>query len=94
MKRLLAIETQQGRVRSGPKWGPRTLDLDLLLYDQLVIRTPDLVLPHPRLHERAFVLYPLAELDPELVIPGHGPVLALVCSCADQHIEKIDGVCS
>ncbi len=90
MQHLLDIETRRGRVRSGKKWGPRTLDLDLLMYDRLVIKTPGLVLPHPRLHERAFVLYPLAELDPELIIPEHGRVVELMQACPEQRIEQIE----
>ena len=66
---LLAIETDLGRVRSFPN-APRLLDLDLLVYDDLVQTAPDLVLPHPRLHERAFVLAPLAEVAPVLVHPA------------------------
>jgi 2-amino-4-hydroxy-6-hydroxymethyldihydropteridine diphosphokinase len=81
---LLEIERELGRVREGQRYGPRTVDLDLLLMDGLVLDEPGLELPHPRLHERAFALEPLAELDPELVIPGYGPVrqllLALECS--------------
>ncbi|MGA7296546.1 MAG: 2-amino-4-hydroxy-6-hydroxymethyldihydropteridine diphosphokinase [Rhodanobacteraceae bacterium] len=69
---LKEIELSRGRRRDGPRWGPRTLDLDLLLYDQRAIDTPELVLPHPRMTERAFVLAPLAELDPELQVPGKG----------------------
>ncbi len=68
---LQALENDHGRVRS-ERWGPRTLDLDLLLYDDLSMTTDDLTLPHPRLHERAFVLVPLAELEPGLQVPGHG----------------------
>jgi 2-amino-4-hydroxy-6-hydroxymethyldihydropteridine diphosphokinase len=61
---LLRIESSNGRVRE-ERWGPRTLDLDLLLYDAQVIHEPDLEVPHPRMHERAFVLQPLAEIAPE-----------------------------
>ena len=74
---LLAIEARAGRVR-GARNGPRILDLDLLLYGERVIDEPDLVVPHPRLHERAFVLLPLADVAPELKVPGHGRVRDLV----------------
>lgn len=73
---LQAIEQRFGRERP-VRNAPRTLDLDLLLVDDAVIATPRLTLPHPRLHERLFVLMPLAELDPGLVIPGRGRVAAL-----------------
>jgi 2-amino-4-hydroxy-6-hydroxymethyldihydropteridine diphosphokinase len=76
---LLELERAFGRDRSAsPPQGPRTLDLDLLLYGDETIAEPGLVVPHPRLHERAFVLEPLAELDPCLVVPGRGPVEALL----------------
>jgi 2-amino-4-hydroxy-6-hydroxymethyldihydropteridine diphosphokinase len=76
---LLELERRFGRSREGvPAQGPRTLDLDLLLYGEHEIAEPGLQVPHPRLHERAFVLEPLAELAPGLVIPGKGPVEALV----------------
>jgi 2-amino-4-hydroxy-6-hydroxymethyldihydropteridine diphosphokinase len=75
---LLAVEQELGRVREGPRYGPRTVDLDLLLVDGLVIDAPGLTVPHPRLHERAFALEPLAELDPALVVPGRGPVSRLL----------------
>ena len=65
---LRAIEQAAGRVRTIP-WGPRTLDLDLLLYERLVIQQPDLTIPHPRLHEREFVLEPLAEIAPDVIHP-------------------------
>ena len=79
LARLLAIETRLGRVRGqGPRFGPRTIDLDLLLYGEETVDEPGLTLPHPRLHERRFVLEPLAELDPALEIPGRGPVQALL----------------
>jgi 2-amino-4-hydroxy-6-hydroxymethyldihydropteridine diphosphokinase len=77
--RLLEIERRLGRVRGqGPRFGPRTIDLDLLLVDGVILDEPGLTLPHPRLQERRFVLEPLAELDPALEIPGRGPVQALL----------------
>jgi len=76
---LLSIERALGRVRGeGPRYGPRTIDLDLLVYGNETIDEPALVVPHPRLHERRFALEPLAELDPELVVPGLGSVSALL----------------
>lgn len=75
LQRLLDIELQFGRIRQ-ERWGPRTLDLDLLLYDQVVMETPALTLPHPRLHERAFVLVPLAEILPDWRHPTLGKIAA------------------
>ena len=76
---MLAIERRLGRIRGeGPRFGPRTIDLDLLLYGEETVREPGLTLPHPRLHERRFALEPLAELDPALEVPGRGPVQALL----------------
>jgi len=76
---LLEVERGLGRVRSErERWGPRTLDLDLLVYDDIVVAEPDLAVPHPRLHERRFALEPLAELDPDLEIPGRGRVSRLL----------------
>jgi 2-amino-4-hydroxy-6-hydroxymethyldihydropteridine diphosphokinase len=76
---LLEIERDLGRVRGeGPRYGPRTIDLDLLLYGDETIDEDALEVPHPRLHERRFVLEPLAQLDPRLVVPGRGPVSALL----------------
>ena len=69
LERLLSIERALGRDRSGPRFGPRTVDLDLLLYGNETIEEPALTVPHPRLAERRFVLEPLAELDPELALP-------------------------
>jgi 2-amino-4-hydroxy-6-hydroxymethyldihydropteridine diphosphokinase len=70
---LLRIESELGRRRSGERWGPRCIDLDLLTYDDLECRSDALELPHPRMHLRAFVLVPLLELEPGFVIPGRGP---------------------
>jgi len=79
LERLLAIERELGRVRGeGPRFGPRTIDLDLLLFGDEVVAEPGLDVPHPRLHERRFALEPLAELDPALEVPGRGPVQALL----------------
>lgn len=79
LERLLEIEHRLGRVRGeGPRFGPRTIDLDLLLHGDAVIDEPGLRIPHPRLHERRFALEPLAELDPGLEIPGRGPVQTLL----------------
>ena len=75
---LLAIEHRFGRVRLAGEHGPRTLDLDLLLYGNDEIDEPGLTVPHPRLHERRFVLEPLAELAPGLVVPGRGDVGSLL----------------
>jgi len=75
---LLSIELELGRTRAGPRFGPRTIDLDLLLYGDDVVDEPGLTVPHPRLHERRFALEPLAELDPELVVPEKGAVQALL----------------
>lgn len=90
MRNLLEIEHAHGRVRHGDKGGPRTLDLDLLLYGDQAIQTTELTVPHPRLHERAFVLYPLHEIDPDLVIPGHGKLVELLASCAEQQVERLE----
>ena len=78
LDRLLAVEQRFGRVRVPGEHGPRTLDLDLLLYGDETIDEEALEVPHPRLHERGFVLEPLAELDPDLVVPGRGSVSALL----------------
>ena len=76
---LLRIEQSLGRVRE-ERWGPRTVDLDLLVYGDLIVDEPGLRVPHPRLHERRFALEPLAELDPELVVPGLGSLSAALAA--------------
>ena len=78
LDRLLALEQRLGRVRIPGEHGPRTLDLDLLLYGDEAIHGPGLTVPHPRLHERRFVLEPLAELAPGLAVPGRGDVESLL----------------
>ena len=78
LDRLLAIEQALGRRRDGPRFGPRTIDLDLLLYGDERVDEPALTVPHPRLVERRFALEPLHELDPTLIVPGRGPVSELL----------------
>ena len=78
LETLLDVERELGRTRDGPRFGPRTVDLDLLLIEGVTIDEPGLTLPHPRLHERAFALEPLDELDPSLDVPGHGSVRDLL----------------
>ena len=75
---LLEVERSLGRTRDGPRFGPRTIDLDLLLYGDESFDEPGLTVPHPRLHVRAFALEPLAELDADLVVPGHGSLETLL----------------
>ena len=88
---LLAIERRFGRERAATdaRWGPRVLDMDLLLHGDAVLDTPWLTLPHPRLHERAFVLVPLAEIAPALLVPGSGRVDALRAAVDATGIEAI-----
>jgi 2-amino-4-hydroxy-6-hydroxymethyldihydropteridine diphosphokinase len=74
LDRLLAVERRLGRLRTGKRWGPRTIDLDLLLFGAETIDEPGLTVPHPYLLERAFALEPLFELSPDLEIPGNGTV--------------------
>jgi len=78
LERLLGIEWRLGRAREGPRFGPRTIDLDLLVYGDALIVEPGLEVPHPRLHERLFALEPLVDLDPDLVVPGRGRLADLV----------------
>ena len=88
LSELQRIELRYGRERSWRN-APRTLDLDLLLHGQATLISPVLTVPHPRLHERAFVLLPLAELDPKLFIPGRGPVSDLLAAVSTQVIERL-----
>jgi 2-amino-4-hydroxy-6-hydroxymethyldihydropteridine diphosphokinase len=85
---LLAIELRFGRERTFRN-APRTLDLDLLLYDAQSIDAPALVVPHPRMHQRAFVLAPLLEIAPACVIPGMGPAADWLARCHDQSLTRI-----
>lgn len=78
---LQAIERIHGRVRGAERWGPRTLDLDLLLYGDIRLESEELTVPHPRLAERSFVLYPLCEIAPDLEIPEFGGLRQLMAAC-------------
>jgi len=87
---LLAVERDFGRLRlEGERWGPRRLDLDLLLYGDAVIDEPGLRVPHPHLHERAFAMVPLAEIAPDLAIPGIGTVAVIAAAMAVDGIEAL-----
>jgi len=87
---LLAIEEAHGRVRGAVHWGPRTLDLDLLIYGDAEISSARLTVPHPGLPERAFVLYPLREIAPDLVILRLGPLAALCARCPRDGLLPLD----
>jgi len=91
LRELLALEARAGRERGGERWGPRTLDLDLLVYGTQVIDAPGITVPHPRIAERNFVLLPLAEIAPFLSIPGRSSVakLAAAVSRTEPRIERI-----
>lgn len=86
---LQQIENQQGRIRKGQRWTARTLDLDMLLYSDQQIDIPDLQVPHYGIADRAFVLYPLNEIAPELDIPGFGHISDLVAKTPFGGLEKI-----
>lgn len=88
LAQLQNIEARHGRLRSFAN-APRTLDLDLLLYGDEIRLEADLTLPHPRMHERAFVLRPLLEIAPALSIPGRGPAQAWSAACAEQVVERM-----
>lgn len=88
LQELQALERRQGRVRER-RWGPRTIDLDLLLWGDATINEPGLIVPHPGLHERPFVLYPLAEIAPGLHVPGRGRVDALAAACSAASLVKV-----
>ncbi|WP_455200786.1 2-amino-4-hydroxy-6-hydroxymethyldihydropteridine diphosphokinase [Kaarinaea lacus] len=91
---LQAIENKHGRVRTGQRWSARTLDLDILLFGEKIINSEDLVIPHLGLYERAFVLYPLLEIAPELVVPGHGAVSKLVQNCERGGLKMLGSISS
>ena len=88
---LQEIERRAGRVRKAERWGPRILDLDLLLYADRMIDTPRLQVPHYHMHARSFVLYPLAELAADLTLPDGRPLQALLDACPPTGLERLCG---
>lgn len=89
LQALQDIEARQGRERSSDPWGPRIIDLDLLLYGKKKISTEALTVPHPGMHERDFVIIPLAEVAGNLSIPGHGPLTSLINLCENHSVKKL-----
>lgn len=89
LEQLLRIETEQGRVRLGERFGPRLIDLDLLLYNETVLQTEDLTLPHPRMLDRRFVLEPLAELEGDMGLADGRRLRDCLRACSDQRLNKI-----
>jgi 2-amino-4-hydroxy-6-hydroxymethyldihydropteridine diphosphokinase len=89
LEALLEIEVRYGRVRDFPN-APRTLDLDIILYGDAELDEPGLAIPHPRMHERAFVLIPLSEIAPDATIPGRGPLRDLARAADAASVTKID----
>ena len=87
---LQEIEVRRGRDSDEVRWGPRVLDLDLLVYGAATIADPDLIVPHPGIAERNFVLLPLQEIAPELVIPGLGRLASLPVNVQEPQIERLD----
>ena len=90
LERCLSLEDAYGRVRD-ERWGPRTLDLDLIIYGDEVSNSPGLTLPHPRAHERAFVLAPWLDADPQAQLPGCGPVADLLAAVGTAGIARVEG---
>ena len=86
---LIAIEDMQGRDRGGEKWGPRIIDLDLLMYGTKMIDTETLTVPHPGMHERDFVIVPLEEIAGNLKIPGRGFIYSLINKCESHSLKKL-----
>lgn len=88
LEELLSIEQKHNRIRH-TRWGPRTLDLDLLLLDNQIIQTDSLTVPHPRMKERNFVLYPLADLNPDLVLPCGKSINSLLAATSAAGLKKV-----
>ncbi len=90
LEALQSLEAAHGRVRGPQRWGPRSLDLDLLLYGTQRLHDPRLSVPHPGLPERNFVLYPLSEVAPDLQVPGYGPLRDLLARCSAAGLRRLD----
>lgn len=89
LQQLFAIEEQHGRQRGPQRWTARTLDLDLLLYEQEIINSAELIVPHPGIVQRNFVLYPLFEIAPQISIPQHGLISTLIAGCERGDLVKL-----
>ena len=89
LRELQGVEERHGRVKSAPRWDPRCIDLDILLFGSVRMSDDSLTIPHPGLHQRSFVLYPLYEIAPDIVVPGHGRLSDLLVSVADDGLEKL-----
>ena len=94
LEALQKIEKRFGRTRDGERFGPRSLELDLLMYADQIVSSPRLELPHPRMHERLFVLEPLTEIEGDITVPGRGRLSVLRQACLDQRVQRLgDSVC-
>jgi len=91
---LQTLQREAGRTEGGPRNGPRVLDLDLLFFDSLVATAPDLEIPHPRLHQRRFVLQPLCDIDPEFIHPVYGLSLSRLLEGLDRQGQKVIDACA
>jgi len=91
---IKGLEQSAGREQGGPRFGPRVLDLDILFYDQMVATAPDLAIPHPRLHQRRFVLAPLCDIDPDFIHPVFGLSLARLLEGLDSKGQKVIDTCA
>lgn len=89
LKDLQRVEHALGRKRKGKRWGPRCIDMDLLLWNHSILFLPGLTIPHPRMHKRAFVLVPLHELEPSIVIPAKGPVHSCLARLSEQGVTRM-----
>ena len=89
LEQLLSIEFNMGRKRDSVRWGPRLIDLDFLLAQELVISSPQLCVPHPLMHKRAFVLLPLLEIEPDCIIPGRGPAYDCLSALPDMELKGV-----
>jgi len=90
LRALQTIENAQGRIRKTERWGPRTLDLDILLYSDQILDLSDLTVPHQGIAERSFVLYPLFEIAPHIQVPGHGALADLLSQCPLAGLKRLD----
>lgn len=89
LERLQTVQRQAGRPAGGVRFGPRVIDLDILLYDALVLQDPRLTLPHPRMHRRRFVLRPLCDIDPDTVHPVSGRTAAALLAALDEDGQQV-----